>query len=120
AHENGFKAVVASRGSAAITMARELKPTAITPDINLADIDGWRVLDRLKEDMSTRHIAVHVITTEEERERGLRMGAMGSLTKPVRTKETLDETFVRIKAFIEPRVRRILIVEGNETERGAI
>src|SRR4029434_7138363 len=67
AHENGFKALVASRGSAAVTMAREVKPHAITLDINLPDIDGWRVLDRLKEDMSTRHIPVHIITTEEER-----------------------------------------------------
>ncbi|MBC8108960.1 MAG: response regulator, partial [Anaerolineae bacterium] len=117
AHENGFKAVVASRGSAAITMARELKPTAITLDINLPDIDGWRVLDRLKEDMSTRHIAVHVITTEEERERGLRMGAMGSLTKPVRTKETLDEIFSKIKEFVQPRTRHLLVVEGDETQR---
>jgi CheY-like chemotaxis protein len=55
------------------------------------------VLDRLKEDMNTRHIPVQIISTEEERERGLRMGAVGVLTKPVRTKETLDETFEHLK-----------------------
>ena len=83
--------------------ARELKPHAITLDINLPDIDGWRVLDRLKDDLATRHVPVQLITTEEERERGLRIGAIGALTKPMRTKETLDEAFARIKAFIEPR-----------------
>ena len=98
AHENGFKAVVAARGAAALQAARELQPHAITLDINLPDIDGWRVLDRLKDDLSTRHIPVQIITTEEERERGLRMGAMGVLTKPVKTKEALDETFARIEA----------------------
>jgi hypothetical protein len=53
------------------------------------DIDGWRVLNRLKDDVATRHIPVQLITTEEEvRERGLRMGAVGTLTKPIKTKQT--------------------------------
>ena len=42
------------------------------------------MLDRLKDDLATRHIPVQIVTTEEDRERGLRMGAMGVLTKPVR------------------------------------
>jgi len=44
---------------------------------------------------------------DEERERGLRMGAMGALEpKPVKTKESLDETFTRIRSFVDPRTRR--------------
>ena len=82
AHEHGFKAVVASRGATAIALARDLTPAAITLDINLPDIDGWRVLDRLKDDPATRHIPVQIITTEEERDRGLRMGAMGRCPSP--------------------------------------
>ena len=117
AHENGFKAVIAARGAAALSMARDLKPHAITLDINLPDIDGWRVLDRLKDDVATRHIPVQVITTEEERERGLRMGAMGALVKPLKTRETLEETFKRIKAQIEPRIRRILLVQPDAEQR---
>ena len=92
-HDNGFKAVVAARGTIALALARDLKPHAITLDINLPDIDGWRVLDRLKDDVATRHIPVQLITTEEERERGLRMGAMGALAKPLKTRETLDQAF---------------------------
>src|SRR5262249_40515216 len=84
-HENGFKVAIATRGSAAIQMVQKLLPTAITLDINLPDIDGWRVLNRLKDDINTRHIPVQIITTEEERSRGLRMGAMGVLTKPIKT-----------------------------------
>ncbi len=76
AHEHNFKALVAARGSVALAMARTYKPSAITLDIHLPDIDGWRVLRRLKDDSETRHIPVQIITTEEERERGLRMGAM--------------------------------------------
>ena len=46
-------------------MTRDYKPDAITLDICLPDIDGWRVIDRLKNDMRTRHIPVCVISTEE-------------------------------------------------------
>jgi signal transduction histidine kinase/DNA-binding response OmpR family regulator/HAMP domain-containing protein len=113
ARENGFKGVLAGRGSLALQMARELKPHAITLDINLPDIDGWRVLDRLKEDLETRHIPVQIITTEEERARGLRMGAMGVLTKPLRNREALDEAFRRIRQTLERHTRSVLMVEPD-------
>ncbi len=117
AHDNGFKAVIAARGSAALSMARDLKPAAITLDINLPDIDGWRVLDRLKDDVLTRHIPVQIITTEEERERGLRMGAIGALIKPLKTREALDLTFSRIKAQIDMNRRRVLLVQPDDQQR---
>jgi signal transduction histidine kinase/HAMP domain-containing protein/DNA-binding response OmpR family regulator len=117
ARENGFKGVIAARGSTALQLARELQPTAITLDINLPEIDGWRILARLKDDVSTRHIPVHIITTDEEFDRGLRMGAMGGLTKPVRTKETLDAVFEKIKRAVEPHVHRVLVVEPEGAER---
>ena len=56
AREKGFKGLVTSLGAAALALAREYKPDAITLDIYLPDIDGWRVLDRLKNDLATRHI----------------------------------------------------------------
>ncbi len=58
------------------------------------------MLDRLKDELATRHIPVHVITTDEERERGLRIGAIGVLTKPIRNKEALDEVFGRIRKAV--------------------
>ena len=69
AREKGFKGLVTSLGAAALAMAREYKPDAVTLDICLPDIDGWRVLERLKNDVDTRHIPVCVISTEEARER---------------------------------------------------
>ena len=115
-----MKAVVTSRGASAIALANELSPAAITLDINLPDIDGWRVLDRLKDDLATRHIPVHVITTDEERERGLRMGAIGVLTKPIRNKESLDDAFGRIQQSIQRRTQRMLLAVASEQDRSRL
>ena len=68
AHDHGFKVLTTAFGAAALALARERQPDAITLDISLPDFDGWRVLDRLKHDLDTRHIPVFVITTDEERD----------------------------------------------------
>jgi len=112
-HEYGFKVAIATRGAVAIGMARELQPAAVTLDINLPDIDGWHVLNRLKDEASTRHIPVHIISTEEEYYRGLRMGAIGGLTKPIKTKEDLDAAITRIKKAIERTTRKMLLVHHD-------
>ena len=83
AHDRGLKALVALRGSSAMSLAREFKPGAITLDINLPDMAGWTILDRLKHDPATRHIPVHIISGDENRRRGLALGAMTYLEKSV-------------------------------------
>ncbi len=120
AHENGFKGLIATRGNDALSLAAQRKIDAITLDINLHDLDGWRVLARLKDDASTRHIPVYIITTEDEKERGLRMGALGTLTKPLKSKEVLKEVFGRIQTFIEPHTRNVLLVDQDESRRSQI
>ncbi len=69
------------RGATALSLAREFNPGAITLDINLPDMAGWTILDRLKHDPATRHIPVHVISGDENRRRGLALGAMTYLEK---------------------------------------
>jgi signal transduction histidine kinase/CheY-like chemotaxis protein/HAMP domain-containing protein len=117
ARDHGFKAIAASRGSSALALARERRVDALTLDIHLPDIDGFRVLDRLKHDFATRHLPVHVITTEEERARARRMGARGVLTKPLETRDPLDEVFARLAGFLgEPR-RRVVLAEADPAQR---
>jgi CheY-like chemotaxis protein len=79
-------------------------------------MDGWAVLDRLKHHPQTRHIPVHIITGIRERQQGLKSGALAYLEKPV-TKEALDESFARIADFIDSAVKRLLVVEDDETQR---
>ncbi|HKH90198.1 MAG TPA: HAMP domain-containing protein [Gemmatimonadaceae bacterium] len=116
AREKGFKGLCALDGEAGLKLAHAFEPDAITLDIDMPGMDGWAVLDRLKHHPQTRHIPVHIITGIRERQQGLKSGALAYLEKPV-TKEALDESFARIANFIDSAVKRLLVVEDDETQR---
>ncbi len=113
ARERGFKGIVTSLGAAAMALAREHKPDAITLDIFLPDIEGWRVIDRLKSDLSSRHIPVCVISTDESRERALRAGAMAFVAKPLQSKEALDEAINHLKTYTSGATRKVLLLRPD-------
>ena len=119
ARDRGLKTLVALRGSSAMTLAREFKPGAITLDINLPDMAGWTILDRLKHDPTTRHIPVHIISGDENRRRGLALGAMTYLEKSV-TNELLVEAFAAIEHSAQKRVKKLLVVCAGEAERNGM
>ena len=118
AHERGIRALVALRGSTALSLASEFKPHAITLDITLPDMAGWTILDRLKHDPATRHIPVHVISGDENRRRGLALGAMSYLEKSV-AKDNLNAAFDTIHRSLQRRTKKLLIVATEDTRRAA-
>jgi CheY-like chemotaxis protein len=109
AHENGFKGVIATQGHQVLALARELKPDAITLDLNLPDMKGWAVLERLKQDRITRRIPVHVISVDDNVHHGKERGAYACLKKPV-SKKSLEEAFAGILQFVDSRPKRLLVV----------
>ncbi|MDP2338786.1 MAG: HAMP domain-containing protein, partial [Bacteroidota bacterium] len=109
--DHQFKAVITTNGNDVIDLVSKYKPDAITLDLNLPDVDGWTLLDRLKLDPDMRHIPVHIITVEEERMRGMHRGAIGYFTKPV-TKESLDAAFAYMDDYIQ-RPKKLLVAEDD-------
>jgi HAMP domain-containing protein/CheY-like chemotaxis protein/signal transduction histidine kinase len=119
AREKGYKGVVELDGEAGLRAAREVRPDAITLDIDMPGMDGFQVLDRLKRDPETRHVPVHIISGVEQKREGLKAGAIAYLAKPV-SKEGLDDAFSRISSFIDQIPKNLLVVEDNETQRQSI
>jgi HAMP domain-containing protein/CheY-like chemotaxis protein len=119
AREKNFKGIVTMQGDSALSLARDYLPSAILLDLDLPDIDGFTVLDRLKRDPSTRHIPVHVMSSLRERERALRLGAISYLNKPV-SKEALQEEFSRIQKFLLGGKRSLLVVDDEPAQRDSI
>eukprot|EP01114_Cavostelium_apophysatum_P015345 TRINITY_DN4155_c0_g2_i3.p1 TRINITY_DN4155_c0_g2~~TRINITY_DN4155_c0_g2_i3.p1 ORF type:complete len:1359 (+),score=380.41 TRINITY_DN4155_c0_g2_i3:553-4629(+) len=119
AREKNFKGIVTQRGDSALSLARDYLPSAILLDIDLPDIDGFTVLDRLKRDPNTRHIPVHVMSSLRERERALRQGAISYINKPV-SREAMQEEFKRIQKFLMGGKRSLLVVEDDMAQRESI
>jgi HAMP domain-containing protein/CheY-like chemotaxis protein/signal transduction histidine kinase len=119
ARDKGYKGVVELDGEAGLKAAREVRPDAITLDIDMPGMDGLEVLDRLKRDPETRHVPVHIISGVEQKREGLKAGAIAYLEKPV-SKEALDAAFARISSFIDTVPKTLLVVEDNEVQRQSI
>jgi HAMP domain-containing protein/CheY-like chemotaxis protein/signal transduction histidine kinase len=119
AREKNFKGIVTMQGDSALSLARDYLPSAILLDLDLPDIDGFTVLDRLKRDPSTRHIPVHVMSSLRERERALRLGAISYLNKPI-SKAALLEEFTRIQKFLLGGKRSLLVVDDEPMQRDSI
>ncbi|MGH8176554.1 MAG: response regulator, partial [Steroidobacter sp.] len=119
AREKGFKAVIAHTAASGVALAKRLRPVAITLDLLLPDRNGRVVLDILKHDPALRHIPVHVISVEEERERSLQQGAVSYLQKPV-TKQALDKALSDTIDFVTRPVKSLLIVEDDAVQRASL
>ncbi|MDZ8263822.1 HAMP domain-containing protein [Nostoc sp. ChiQUE01b] len=119
AQQQGFKVIAAQTGSTGLMLAQQFLPSAILLDIRLPEMDGWTVLDRLKHDPNTRHIPVHIMTVEDGKQRGLQLGAIAYLQKPL-TSETISEALTKIKGFVERQVKNLLVVEDDDTQRLSI
>ncbi|MGC1172244.1 HAMP domain-containing protein [Polaromonas sp.] len=109
ARDKGFKGLVTSRGAGALTLATQFMPSAITLDMYLPDMDGWRVLDRLKQDMGVRHIPVCVISTDDSMERAFRSGAFAFVGKPIAEKEILDHMLEQLHSYVTQADRNVLL-----------
>lgn len=79
-----FKTLTADNGIKAINIAKEKKPDVILLDILLPKIDGFEVLQALKENVRTKNIPVILLTNlsqKEEVKKGLDLGASDFLIK---------------------------------------
>ncbi|MGE5450674.1 MAG: HAMP domain-containing protein [Acidobacteriota bacterium] len=109
AREQGFKGVVCTTGASALALTREVFPVLITLDIFLPDMQGWRILDRLKADLETRHIPICVVSTEDAKERALASGALDFLSKPLQSKDQADAKFAQLHEYVRRVTKRLVL-----------
>jgi two-component system, OmpR family, phosphate regulon response regulator PhoB len=86
----GYRVSTASTGPDAIAAARQERPALIVLDLMLPGASGYDVLEQLRAQPATREIAVLMLTArreEQDRIRGLSLGADDYLTKPFSPQE---------------------------------
>lgn len=81
----GYEVDEAKTGLDAINIINKKLPDLIVLDVILPDIDGFKILNRLKEDISTKHVPVILLSSiekAEEKAKGIILGAADFITKP--------------------------------------
>ncbi|MBF0129730.1 MAG: two-component system response regulator [Alphaproteobacteria bacterium] len=99
-----YRVKIANGGAKALSIAAsETPPDLILLDIMMPEMDGYEVCERLKRDPATRDIPVIFLTAKAEtqdEEKGLKMGAVDYITKPISPPVVLArvETHLKLKA----------------------
>lgn len=113
--ELDFRSVVVGTADDAVRAARRYLPQGIVLDMGLPDHTGLSVLDRLKRDVATRHIPVHVVSANDFTREALAQGAVSYLVKPVE-RQALSEMIQRLGSQTERPMRKVLIVEDDPAQ----
>jgi hypothetical protein len=119
ARREGFKVLRAARGDAGLALARRHRPGAVMLNLRLPDVDGWTVLDRLKHDVSTRHIPVQVLSDQDGWRRARQQGALSYVRMPA-SEAALTSALRELRAWLERPMKQLLLVEDNELQRRAV
>ncbi len=102
---DGFQVISAYTGKEAIEQVRNALPSLVLLDVMLPDIDGFQVLKTIREFSSVPVIMLTAKGEEDDRVRGLEMGADDYVTKPFSPRELVS----RVRAVL----RRIEATEGG-------
>lgn len=117
--KKGYKGVVAVRGDEGIALANQYKPAGILLDIKLPVKDGWEVMEELKQSSFTRHIPVHIMSSDSAKKESMQKGAVDFIAKPIAL-DKLHEVFKKIEHIITQQGKKVLIVEENQRHAKAL
>jgi DNA-binding response OmpR family regulator len=93
---DGFQVVEAYRGMKAIQLLRDVMPDLIILDVMMPDLDGFEVLKMIREISSVPVIMLTAKGEEDDRVRGLELGADDYITKPFSPRELVS----RVRAVL--------------------
>jgi two-component system KDP operon response regulator KdpE len=94
----GYEAVTAASGAEALKQFYERHPDLVILDVSLPGLDGWQVLERVREFSRVPILLVTARSSEADKVRGLKLGADDYMTKPI--------SFPELMARVEAALRR--------------
>ena len=124
----GYKLLVAKNGQTGLSIAQKARPSLILLDIMMPEMDGYEVCRRLKADEKTSGIPIIFISAladEEDEAKGLGMGAVDYITKPinpelvrarVRNHLELKQYQDHLENLVKERTRRLALTQAVTIE----
>lgn len=93
---DGFRVITAYNGREALEQVRSQLPNLILLDVMMPDLDGFDVLERIREQSAVPVIMLTAKGEEDDRVRGLELGADDYVTKPFSPRELVS----RVRAVL--------------------
>ncbi|MCV6637668.1 response regulator [Candidatus Albibeggiatoa sp. nov. NOAA] len=116
----GFRVLATKDGKSGLQKAKQAQPDLILLDIMMPEMDGFEVCQRLKADKATQDIPVIFITALEnsqEKVKGLSLGAVDYITKPLNQEEVLARVNTHLKI---DRLNKALQVEVQQRQQAQV
>ena len=113
----GYRVSTASGGLEALDRVREEIPDLVLLDIMMPEMDGYETLERIRQVSSVPVIMLTVKAEEEDKVRGLELGADDYVTKPFSPRELMS----RVKAALRraempgPAQKTLTVIDENLT-----
>jgi two-component system KDP operon response regulator KdpE len=96
--QSSYRTALAATGREALQAFHELHPDLVILDASVPGMDGWQVLERIREVSRIPVLMVTARSAETDKVRGLRLGADDYMTKPI--------SFPELIARVEGALRR--------------
>ncbi|WP_299693563.1 two-component system response regulator [uncultured Vibrio sp.] len=113
-----YQVKVAINGTIAMKIAKTMpQPDLILLDVMMPDIDGYEVCRQLKDQPNTAHIPIIFVTSKIELKdevKGLALGAVDYLTKPITPEIALQRVKTHIALYDQQRVLFSQVKEKTE------
>lgn len=114
-NEEGFEAIGADNGQTGLQVAQQHMPDLIICDVMMPMLDGFGVLEKLRENPTMATIPLVFLTAKSDWSafrRGMSLGADDYLTKPFTRAELLDAIAVRLEkqasvAYLKQQIQQL-------------
>jgi len=115
-----LRGVQTKRGSDLMDFLKWYHPSAIVFDVNIEDTNGWKAIERFKNDLTLRHIPIYVTSySEDDKDMALKKGARSFILKPA-AEEVLNWVVEDLQRVIKGQNNKLLIVDDNAKELQSI
>lgn len=110
--EAGYRTIRTTSGKEALKLVESQRPFAIILDVIMPEIDGWEVLQRLKNNKDTEDIPVIIVSISNDEDTAFALGAVGYIQKPASKQQLIAEIH---KLYKNPD--SVMIVDNDEFDR---
>jgi two-component system, NtrC family, sensor kinase len=112
-NSSGYRVSIAKNGESALEKVHDIIPNLILLDVMMPGIDGFETCRRLKANPKTKDIPVIFMTAladTVDKVKGLQLGAVDYITKPIEYEEVL----ARINVHLELRKTQLKLIQKEK------